>query len=306
MLQLIKRQLSTFSSRISEFESNTKRKLLEILPKIRSGNMEEKELANLFKQVDRSPFNKQNLEVWLEKKAQEIEILTNFVSILAQEKNIDWSQSSLDKARSNVNHKFIFRLIIHVIGKNDSFLQNMCQYLQDDAFNRTHEETSIHHWFDQDDAFESSRQNITLFIKFAEANKENKNCQLVADEQYSDDFEKKKGISIISYEGGRRTNTKIPSEPELHATVLADRTVKIEWSKPQFGSETVQKYEIYGLKNSNNQWNLLSTTTDPTKSTIISNLNGKYQFKIKGITLFGVTPESDISNTIGKYDFFIV
>jgi hypothetical protein len=303
MLKQIKQQLSTFGGRISEFEADVKKELMELLPKVRSGTAEEKELAVLLKRVDKSSFNKQKLEDWLQIKTQEVEIVKNFVSTLAEGNIIKLSQS-LTAARSNLNSKFVFCLAIHVIDKNDSFLDEMYRYLEDSTYNQKHEEISIDHWFDQNDIFESTRQNIMLFIKFADANKDDKNCQFVANEQYSDEFEKKKGISIIFYRNGVRTNFKIPNEPEdIRAAIMADRNVKIEWSKPQFGSESIQKYEISGQNNSNNQWNLLSTTTDATESIIIPNLEGKYQFKIKGITLFGVTPESNISNTVGKYNF---
>ena len=300
------KQLSTFGSRIDEFENDMKRKLMEILPKMRDGTTEETKLADLFKQVDRSPFNIEKLEDWLEAKTEEIQIITNFANDLKKVQNIDLSKSLLD-VQSTLDNKFFFCLVLHVVDRNDLFLSEMSQYLQDDTYNQKHENPTVDYWFRQDDIFQSSRQNTILFIKVAEANKDNNNCQFIVDEQFSDKFENKKGISIISYRNGIRTNLKMTSEPKkIRATVMEDRSVKIDWSKPEFGSENIEKYEIYGQENSNNRWDLLSTPTNTTESTTISRLVGKYQFKIRGITSYGVTPDSDISNEIRKYYFSLV
>lgn len=162
--------------------------------------------------------------------------------------------------------------------------------------------TPIHHWFDQNDILEPSRQNVDMFNKLVEANRNNNRCRFTAYEEYSDIYQNRKGVSIGFYRNGSPINFEIPSEPcNVRATVLEDKNVKVEWLKPQFGGEHIKKYQIYGRNNANPQWTLLSTTNDATESAIISNLDGTYQFKIQGITDYVVTPESNISNTTGEY-----
>ena len=123
----------------------------------------------------------------------------------------------------------------------------------------------------------------------------------MAEEQYADEFQMNKDVSIIFYQNGIPTNFEIPSRPgQPRATNISYQSVTLNWSKPIYGSLSVQRYKIYGQINANTQWILFLTTMDATESAAISNLvKGKYRFEIHGITLAGDTTKSDVGDEIG-------
>ncbi|CAF5044808.1 unnamed protein product, partial [Rotaria sp. Silwood1] len=113
--------------------------------------------------------------------------------------------------------------------------------------------------------------------------------------------QRKRVVTTILYQNGVPMNFEIPSKPgcsyvidnSCHNTILS-------WRKSAQGSENIEQYMIYGQNRRNHQWKLLLTTVNDTPSAVISNLEeGKYRFKIQGITLAGYTEESDVCDTIG-------
>ncbi|CAM4844634.1 unnamed protein product [Rotaria magnacalcarata] len=118
-------QLSAFCAHISQLQIDVKRQIIELLPKIRGGTVEEVMLANLFRRINLSPFNKQKLNDWLNLKAKELERVKGFIQILAKEENISTSTFSLDEALSDLNCEFTLCLVIRLMEKNDLFLNEM-------------------------------------------------------------------------------------------------------------------------------------------------------------------------------------
>ncbi|CAF4936196.1 unnamed protein product, partial [Rotaria sp. Silwood2] len=139
------------------------------------------------------------------------------------------------------------------------------------------------------------------FIKFAQVNYSKKNIKFIANEEYADAFQMNKGVTFILYQNDVSTTFDIPSRPgQPYATNITDHSLTLNWSKPIYGSQSIQQYKIYSKNISNHKWNLLLTTANATLSVDISNLiKGKYQFKVQGTTLVGDTTKSDASNIIG-------
>ncbi|CAF1519844.1 unnamed protein product [Didymodactylos carnosus] len=293
-----KEQLSTFCARISEFKIAMKKRLMELLPKIRGGTVEDIELANLFKQVSLSPFNKQKVANWLNLKAKEISRVKAFIDIVKKEENVSTSPSSFDEALSDVHCEFTLCLVIHLIEKNDSLLNEMYQYLHDTTYELNCQNTTPVHWIDQQVVIDSIRTNIRLFLEYAKANSNKQNIKFVVDEQYSDERNMARGVSVILYQNGISVDFQIASKPgKPIETGVTSQSITLKWSKPNYGSQSVQQYKIYYQKNPDDQWTQVSTTEDPTESSVISNLAPEttYRFKIQAITLAGDTAESDVS-----------
>lgn len=294
-------QLSTFRARIAEFRTDVKKQIIELMPKIRGGTTEEIELANLFKRINLSPFNKQKLADWLDLKTKELERVNGFVRILSKEANIGTSSSSLDEALSDLNCEFTFCLAIHVVEKDDLFLREMYQYLNDNTWTQVNQPASIIHWLDQPSVLESVRTSMRSFLEFAKANNHKENIKFVVDEQYSDKHKVGKGASAILYQNGTVVSFQIPSKPgKPQATDITYEKIMLTWPKPNYGSEYVQQYKIYAQKNSDHQWTQLSITDNPTESQLISNLMPEtiYKFKIQASTVAGDTAESELSDPI--------
>ncbi|CAF4936406.1 unnamed protein product, partial [Rotaria sp. Silwood2] len=101
---------------------------MQLLPKIRDGSMKEIDLTNLLINLDLSPSNKQKLNDWIQFKTKEINRFKVFRNNLRKQDNIHQLSCSFDEVRKNFKYKFILRLIIHVTEKNDTSLNEIFQY----------------------------------------------------------------------------------------------------------------------------------------------------------------------------------
>ncbi|CAF1530052.1 unnamed protein product, partial [Rotaria magnacalcarata] len=229
-------QLSAFCAHISQLQIDVKRQIIELLPKIRGGTVEEVMLANLFRRINLSPFNKQKLNDWLNLKAKELERVKGFIQILAKEENISTSTFSLDEALSDLNCEFTLCLVIRLMEKNDLFLNEMYRYLNDNTYEQLNQSTTIVHWIDQPTVVELIRRNMRLFLEFAKENNNKENIKFVVDEQYSDNYNMIKGALIILYQNGTPIEFQIPSKPgKPIATNITHESVMLTWSKPTHG-----------------------------------------------------------------------
>ena len=297
-----KEELSRSIMRIAEYEINMKTQMIELLPKIRGDSVEEAELINLLNNLDLSPSNKRQLNDWIRFKNEEINIFRDFINDFRRQGNINLLKGSFTEVQKNINREFILRLIIHVTEKDDSFLNELFQYFNNNTNQQNNQNIIFDCWINQDN-LESIQKQIELFIKIAKDNINKQNIEFIVNEEYANDFQMKKGVTIILYQNGVPNDFEVPSKlGPPYVTDISNQSVTLSWPKPEYGSQSIQRYKIYGRNISNHQWQLVLTTTNAAQSAIISNLRiGKYQFKIQGITLIGDTDESDASSIISKY-----
>ncbi|CAF1287756.1 unnamed protein product, partial [Rotaria sp. Silwood1] len=292
-------QLSRICTRMSEIETDIRKEMVKLLPEVRGTSLQEKSLTDLLEKFNFSLSTKQKLNDWIQFKTEEKNIFTSFINDLRKQDNINLLTFPFAEVRKNFNHKFILRLIIHVTEENDTFLNELLQYLEDYSKRDHDTNIKINRWFNQNNLALIQKQ-ITLFIKFAEINVNKNNIVFVVDEEDINKFQRKKGVTTILYQNGVPMNFEIPSRPgRPHVTDNSCQNTTLSWTKPAQGSENIQQYMIYGRNHLNRHWKLLLSTVNDTPSAIISNLEeGKYRFKIQGITLAGYTEESDACDAI--------
>lgn len=147
------------------------------------------------------------------------------------------------------------------------------------------------------------RAKIALFCEFVDHNASYNNVEFVAGEKYADEFQMRRDVSTIFYRNGNSTNFEIPSRPgQPQATRISFPNITLHWSKPSYGSRSIQHYKIFGRIMSTKQWQSVFTTADATPTATITNLiKGKYQFRTQGVTIAGDTAESIESKIIGWY-----
>jgi hypothetical protein len=300
VFRLMGKQLLTFRDRISEFRLNEEQTIKKLIPQFYAEKIEQKELDNFFRQTKLSPFNSQKLHDWLELKTQDILNIKSIIRNLETESNIRMSPSSLIEARNDLNCEFVLCLVIHVTEKNDLHLNEMSDYLCDRYYNQDRQNSAATHT-DQPDIFTSFRTTVKLFLQYAKANSTRQDIKFFVDEHYIEDHQQKKGASVILYKNGKGNVWQLPSAPgKPSARDVTYESITLQWSKPEQGSETVEKYKIYSYINSTKEWKLLYTTLNDTESITIKNLGPEttYKFKIQAVTLAGDTAESDVSSSI--------
>ncbi|CAF4484752.1 unnamed protein product [Rotaria sp. Silwood2] len=301
MFYRTEQQLLTYFTRLPEIEIHMRNQMMQLLPKIRGGSMKEIALTDLLKSLDLSLSNKQRLNDWIQFKTDEINIFKDFRNDLRKQDNIHQLSCSFIEVQKNFKSEFILRLIIHVTEKNDSFFNEIFQYFNNNNITKSiNQYPNKHYWFNQNN-FPLIQNQISLFIEFARYNYSKTNIEFIVNEEYADEFQMNKGVTCILYQNGVPINFEIPSRPgQPYATNVSDHSLTLNWSKPIYGSQSIQQYKIYCKNISNNKWNLLLTTSNAALSVHIPNLmKGKYLFKIQGTTLVGDTASSNTSNIIG-------
>ena len=149
----------------------------KLLPDIRAGIKEEIILINLLENIDLYSINKKNLENWIQFQTEEVRVLTSFFDQLGEQVNINMLESLLFKAKNNLNYEFVLRLVVHVIEKNDFFLNEMFENLNDNTNKQNKRNTKTDCWFNGNE-FVLIRNKIALFAKFAQVNSTKTKCEV--------------------------------------------------------------------------------------------------------------------------------
>ncbi|CAF3544711.1 unnamed protein product [Rotaria sp. Silwood1] len=299
MFHRTKEQMSTYITKLFEVDTQMRNQLTKLLPNIRSGSMKEIDLTNLLNNCDLSLTNKRSIDEWIQLKTKEINELYNFQKDLEKQSHICLLTCSFVEVQKQFTSKFILRLIFHLTEKSDSPSMKIFQCFDDKVKNSTNQYTKTGSWFNENN-IKTIKKQILSFIRFVELNSSKTNIKFIVNEEYADEFQMKKGVTCILYQNGIPIDFEIPSEPgQPYATNVSDHSLTLCWSKPIDGSQSIQHYKVYRNNCLDKAWKLLLTTDDTILSVNISDLsNGRYQFKIQGVTLVGDTLESDASDEI--------
>ena len=86
----IRTNLTKMNSLLTRFKISFVTKLSHILPQIRSGEEEKKELAQLISSLGNSPFSHRKMEKYLKGKEREIKQLTQYLKNMSKVSNIQF------------------------------------------------------------------------------------------------------------------------------------------------------------------------------------------------------------------------
>lgn len=304
----LKKHLSDFVARLSEVQRDIKKQMVVLLPHIRGTGKEEKDLFDLFKRFDLSPFNKRKLTSWLEDKEKEIALLETFVAALTKYKNsnIMVKSSSLENVLGDISYQYILCLSFRFNEENEPQLMDMLDYLLGTYELKSRQESSA--WFNDQIMISKIRTDLRQFIEFAAGNSNvNKNIKFIVNEEYS--LGSAKQAALVLYENGIKINCfMVPSKSGApYAKAVTHDSVTLEWTDAQSGSKEVRKYKIMYCKcndddqistNENRQEKWMEVLTkDNTKMMCVTDLPWKtaFVFKVQSITAVGLSAVSDSS-----------
>jgi hypothetical protein len=282
--------------------------MVVLLPHIRGTGKEEKDLFDLFKRFDLSPFNKRKLTSWLEDKEKEIALLETFVAALTKYKNsnIMVKSSSLENVLGDISYQYILCLSFRFNEENEPQLMDMLDYLLGTYELKSRQESSA--WFNDQIMISKIRTDLRQFIEFAAGNSNvNKNIKFIVNEEYS--LGSAKQAALVLYENGIKINCfMVPSKSGApYAKAVTHDSVTLEWTDAQSGSKEVRKYKIMYCKcndddqistNENRQEKWMEVLTkDNTKMMCVTDLPWKtaFVFKVQSITAVGLSAVSDSS-----------
>lgn len=284
----LQHQLSTFKGKITEYKMLCSKKLNQLLPSIREGGKEESQLADFFKLKESSenPFSTHHLTTWIKAKQQEIKVLGTHLQAMQKIKTVKlaFEPGDLDAFVTDLKYDYVICFSFKLFANSDQFLQQMSEFLQTKA-NSTISVQSQSLWLKNRTLMTTMRGKVRQFTAFAEANEDREKIMFVVTD--GNEMEHDDGAEIFLYENGLPDTFNPPCKPEN--LISSDDgvtfcSVKLAWSKPEYGLESVKYYTVsYGLKNSTHEsWETKQTKGNET-FLIVENLQAEtvYQFKVR-------------------------
>ncbi len=242
----IKKRLHSFQDSFSIYKMVLQKALARVLPAIRGGGMEEQSLVDILKIHSSSPFKADLLNQWLDDAKSELYLLNNHSNTL-NEINIEDSDG-LNAIFLNLDIDVVVCLTFTSLQYEDPYLSTLTEFLKSDMFKELDGNknvlslTSDRKWFKDPEVVAKMRENLSLFKKFSEANKNEKSIRFIisAISNYSIP-----GSSIYLYENWKLTDTKfqpVSKPPPPIVKNVQAQTVSLKLQKSPTG-ETV-KYRV--------------------------------------------------------------
>uniref|UniRef100_A0A8C1P6V8 B30.2/SPRY domain-containing protein n=1 Tax=Cyprinus carpio TaxID=7962 RepID=A0A8C1P6V8_CYPCA len=239
----IKERLCLFQDSFSIYKMVLQQELSRVLPAIRGRGMEEQSLEDILKIHSSSPFNAGSLNQWLGDAKSELNLLKNHIKTL-NEINIEDSDG-LNAILLDSDIDVVLCLTFTSLKYKDPYLSTLTEFLKSDKFkeldgNKTLlSVTSDRKWFKVPDVIAKMRENLHLFKRFSEANKNEKSIRFIISAISNPSIP---GSSIYLYENGKVTDTKfqpVSKPPPPVVKKVLEQTVSLKLQKSPTG-ETVK------------------------------------------------------------------
>ncbi|KAL0159194.1 hypothetical protein M9458_042919, partial [Cirrhinus mrigala] len=243
----IKARLHSFQDSFSIYKMVFQKELARVLPAIRGGGMEEQSLEDILKIHISSPFNADLLNQWLDDAKSELYLLKNHSNTLNEINIVD--SDGLNAILLDPNIDVVLCLTFTSLKYEDPYLSILTEFLKSDRFKELDEIKNLlsvtsdtRKWFKDPDVIEKMRENLCLFKRFSEANKNEKSIRFIISAISNPSIP---GSFIYLYEHGKLTDMKFqpvskPPPPVVKNVLGQDVSLKMQKSPT---GETV-KYRV--------------------------------------------------------------
>ncbi|KAG2463132.1 STXA protein, partial [Polypterus senegalus] len=283
---IIRKNADDLKSMLNQFKNNFQKELARVLSNIRGGNASEKELANILKKKEKSPFKKCVITTWLDKRQKEITMLRSFFNRI-EEMKLDIVINDLDTLINNTSIKNIVCLTLTSLDVCQSYMSEMESYLQAPS-----RKSSFHLSEPSEDLIiQNFRYHFQSFIEFAEINQTSKKTRFLV--HSIPDF-KYLGATIYLYKCGLliNQNFQLPSKPEtLVVDSQTEDSVTLKLRPPKCDLEG---YRVEYKRLEDEEWKTINTTDKSVKFRITElRPASTYQLRHRAVCQVGVSQASD-------------
>ena len=297
-------RVTKFTEVIATYRNHLKKKTAKLLPHVREGAVEENELAKTIQENSVSPFKFETITSWLEQVEEEISVLE---MIMHQVNNVDFISSR--ELESNTSEErdsdYLVCFAFHVALEDDTFIHLL---QQDDGVDQhrdsLHKSSQPLKWYTNTELMKKITSNIEHFKTFMENNSKNKSTRFVVTNYASNTgvaLNEPNSASILLYEGTTCKVWEPPGPPGKPTTKeITNNSVQLEWSKPEYGSQSVECYQVSYHPVANPQGGSVVTTNSAQVMATVSGLTAgtKYVFTIQSKCKVGVGSRGDTSAPI--------
>uniref|UniRef100_A0A8C2CKC7 SNTX thioredoxin-like domain-containing protein n=1 Tax=Cyprinus carpio TaxID=7962 RepID=A0A8C2CKC7_CYPCA len=200
----IKKRLSSFQDSFTIYKMVLQKALARVLPAIRGGGMEEHSLEDILKIHSSSPFNAGSLNQWLDEAKSELYLLNNCTKKLPEINTED--SDGLNGILLDPDIDVVLCLTFTSLKYKDPYLSTLTEFLKSPKFEELDKKekkisvTSDGQWFKDLDVIAKMRENLCLFKRFSEANKNEKSIRFIISAISNPSIP---GSSIYLYENGK-------------------------------------------------------------------------------------------------------
>ncbi|RXN37318.1 stonustoxin subunit alpha-like protein [Labeo rohita] len=296
----IKKRLRSFQDSFSIYKIVLQKALARVLPAIRGGGMEEQSLEDILKIHSSSPFNADLLNQWLDDAKSELYLLNNHSKTLNEINIVD--SDGLNAILLDPDIHAVLCLTFTSLKYEDLYLSTLTEFLKSDKFKELDGKqtllsvtTDIRKWFIDRDVIEKMRENLCLFKRFSEANKNEKSIRFIISAISNSTIP---GSSIYLYENGKLTDTKFqpvskPPPPVVKNVLVQNVSLKLQ--KSPTGETVKYRVEYKQMKadsGAEEQWLVIDTADEDFKLTGLK--PGKqYLIRYRIVGKMGVTEASE-------------
>lgn len=317
-LPVVFKQLSYFKEIVIQYQAYLTKQELEVNTSIAmtqpgtdltQESMLRREICSQRSDQESSPLDPSNkymhLLSWLVDKEQEIKTVDYYLQILkSQERpqiNFVWSSSELDTILKEPKYEYVICLKLYIPCSSEPCFDKLkvsaqCPNSTPKYNDPVHSNTYI--WYKDKTLMIHMRKHTRQFVSFARANKRDEISFVFTCCESNEE----NGSSIKLFRNGKEEDFYPPTMPyNIKSSKIIANTVCLEWSKPEYGSESVQSYTVcYGLEGETaDLWDTVSTTGNETFLTI-DNLQPEcvYVFKVFAKCVAGRSEYSPLSDPI--------
>ena len=258
----LRRQLKSFTNFAELYQISFQRKVLSVLPQIRSGMVEEITLAEIIDENDSSPFSFNAMKRWTEDRRNEIKRLQGIVNSLKGTAVVD--PETVENELYNPANEHIVCCMFKIGCEEDDQILKMDAYVNE---NNDSKQTAANCALkvDQKVTYKKVRETLRHFMTLMTANEENNSVNFLAvDKPLSRDFSGNTGAFLYLYEDGELDNEDLISYPRptnLKVEELTESILQLSWHNS--AGNNVSGYKVqYKIEDQWDTW----TSTDISSS----------------------------------------
>ena len=215
----IQKKFSKFKEMISQYKNALQKDISHLLPSVRSGDVDEKELATVLKKVDATPFTLASLSSWVDKAEKEVKLLSIYLDYF---KGIQFAfdPDELDMIMNSIDYDRVVCFSFMIDTTQDAQLEKMYTFLNTGKWDQA--STEERKWHENQATIRDFKDQARRFSTLAKASANNENIKFVITNNISERKDDK--IAIIQmFQDGQPTDFEpdeiLPQSPPVSSRV---------------------------------------------------------------------------------------
>ena len=274
---------------IGGYKTKIMKSLSTLLPKVRGGREEETKLAELLEMNRKSPFSCDHVSSWIKEKETEVSTLAVYLEELQKHQiQLAFQSDEMVRLTSGLAGDSVLCFDFNIPAGKDAQLQRMENCLHS---RRVDQELQLQSpWYKSQEL----RQQLQRFVSVVTRNRKDSTCKYVVTNGYGS--KSSKVGAMVVFVDACPTDFEPPDQPGVpHASNKTHNSLQLSWSKPKYGSDSVQSYTVsyHSVDDPPDQW---STQTSSEECLVLTKLTpgSLYHFKVTAESVIGSSPESEV------------